>query len=315
WYSCMLGKKCSLAPLKEELRIQGVPKVTHTEFCQGRTMRWALAWSFYEDVQVPSPPSKKRKLEKPRKPITFTVLASTVEELATKAAALGWDAVEAIAVVRAWVEKILTDLKVQHKRVPCGKDEVSLFVTAIENSWIHLRRKKRETIRQLRELPRASEGPLQAMEEKKPVKSVSHNSDCENPKADDSETGFLAPDGDVCLAAGDELMEASATKEEHSKHVKEEETEAKQEEASLGKGSSNAKEEPCLSEEAGKVAVEKEQSPKETSRCFLFKCLVNVKKEGNDVLVEMHWVEGQNRDLMNQLSTYVRNQILRRVAS
>lgn len=24
WYSCMLGKKCSLAPLKEELRKQGV---------------------------------------------------------------------------------------------------------------------------------------------------------------------------------------------------------------------------------------------------------------------------------------------------
>ncbi|TNN44054.1 Methyltransferase-like protein 16 [Liparis tanakae] len=54
WYSCMLGKKCSLAPLKEELRKQGVPKVTHTEFCQGRTMRWALAWSFYDDVIVPS---------------------------------------------------------------------------------------------------------------------------------------------------------------------------------------------------------------------------------------------------------------------
>ncbi|GLD71737.1 RNA N6-adenosine-methyltransferase mettl16 [Lates japonicus] len=53
WYSCMLGKKCSLAPLKEELRKQGVPKVTHTEFCQGRTMRWALAWSFYDDVIVP----------------------------------------------------------------------------------------------------------------------------------------------------------------------------------------------------------------------------------------------------------------------
>lgn len=30
-----------------------VPKVTHTEFCQGRTMRWALAWSFYDDVPVP----------------------------------------------------------------------------------------------------------------------------------------------------------------------------------------------------------------------------------------------------------------------
>lgn len=28
---------------------------------------------------------------------------------------MGWDAVEAIAVVRAWVEKILTDLKVQYE--------------------------------------------------------------------------------------------------------------------------------------------------------------------------------------------------------
>lgn len=43
------------------------------------------------------------------------VLASTVKELSIKAAALGLDAVEAIAVVRAWVEKILTDLKVQYK--------------------------------------------------------------------------------------------------------------------------------------------------------------------------------------------------------
>lgn len=30
-----------------------VPKVAHTEFCQGRTMRWALAWSFCDDVIVP----------------------------------------------------------------------------------------------------------------------------------------------------------------------------------------------------------------------------------------------------------------------
>lgn len=30
-----------------------VPKVTHTEFCQGRTMRWALAWSFYDDMMAP----------------------------------------------------------------------------------------------------------------------------------------------------------------------------------------------------------------------------------------------------------------------
>ena len=33
--------------------VSQVPRVTQTEFCQGRTMRWALAWSFYDDVIVP----------------------------------------------------------------------------------------------------------------------------------------------------------------------------------------------------------------------------------------------------------------------
>lgn len=90
-----------------------------------------------------------------------------MKELSLKASSLGSEAVEGIVVVTAWIEKILTDLKVQHKRVPCGKEEVSLFLTAIENSWIHLRRKKRERVRQLREVPRAPEDVIQALEEKK----------------------------------------------------------------------------------------------------------------------------------------------------
>nr|6M1U_A Chain A, RNA N6-adenosine-methyltransferase METTL16,RNA N6-adenosine-methyltransferase METTL16 [Homo sapiens] len=153
------------------------------------------------------------------KPITFVVLASVMKELSLKASPLRSETAEGIVVVTTWIEKILTDLKVQHKRVPCGKEEVSLFLTAIENSWIHLRRKKRERVRQLREVPRAPEDVIQALEEKKGV--------------------------------------------------------------------------------AGQ---------------YLFKCLINVKKEVDDALVEMHWVEGQNRDLMNQLCTYIRNQIFRLVA-
>nr|XP_042708223.1 RNA N6-adenosine-methyltransferase METTL16 isoform X1 [Chrysemys picta bellii] len=316
WYSCMLGKKCSLAPLKEELRIQGVPKVTHTEFCQGRTMRWALAWSFYDDVRVPSPPSKRRKLEKPRKPITFIVLASTVKELSTKASAMGWDAVEGIAVVTKWIEKILTDLKVQHKYVPCGEDEVSLFLTAIENSWVHLRRKKRERVRQLRELPRASEDTLQAMEEEKSSQKDSNNPECEQNKTENFEMGSVMLDEDVSSAKNDRQREDSPAKEEINEELMEEEDiEAKQAETLIGEDSSDAKEEPDASEDAGNLTMEKGQSPKGTSGHFLFKCLINVKKEGDDALAEMHWVEGQNRDLMNQLCTYVRNQIFRLVAS
>lgn len=59
-----------------------------------------------------SPPSKRRKLEKPRKPITFVVLESVMKELTLKALPLGSETVEGIVVVTTWIEKILTDLKV-----------------------------------------------------------------------------------------------------------------------------------------------------------------------------------------------------------
>ncbi|XP_008994597.1 RNA N(6)-adenosine-methyltransferase METTL16 isoform X1 [Callithrix jacchus] len=304
WYSCMLGKKCSLAPLKEELRIQGVPKVTYTEFCQGRTMRWALAWSFYDDVTVPSPPSKRRKLEKPRKPITFVVLASVMKELSLKASSLGSEMGEGIVVVTTWIEKILTDLKVQHKRVPCGKEEVSLFLTAIENSWIHLRRKKRERVRQLREVPRAPEDVIQALEEKKSTPREPGNS---------QETVPCRP----ADAEGQGLSQESLSPEENPEPMEDERSEEKGEMEVLEscKGSSDGAQDQESSEQfSNPMAAKGRRLPGITGQ-YLFKCLINVKKEVDDALVEMHWVEGQNRDLMNQLCTYIRNQIFRLVAS
>lgn len=47
---------------------------------------------------------------------------------------------------------------------------------------------------------------------------------------------------------------------------------------------------------------------------FLFKCLLNVILEESDVVIEMHWVEGHNKDLMNQLCTYLKNTLLKSVA-
>ncbi|KAL1779806.1 methyltransferase 16 [Sigmodon hispidus] len=306
WYSCMLGKKCSLAPLKEELRIQGVPKVTFTEFCQGRTMRWALAWSFYDDVTVPSPPSKRRKLEKPRKPITFVVLESVMKELSLKALSLGSETLEGIVAVTTWIEKILTDLKVQHKRIPCGREEVSLFLTAIENSWIHLRRKKRERVRQLREVPRAPEGVILALEEtKSTTKELSASQDTA-PCSQESTLGGLAilegesaPVGGHCFS-----------QEETAEAVEDGRSEGKggMEIMESWKGSNNGAQD-------REAASEKGDCLDRAAGRYLFKCLINIKKEVDGALVEMHWVKGQNRDLMNQLCTYIRNQILRLVAS
>lgn len=47
---------------------------------------------------------------------------------------------------------------------------------------------------------------------------------------------------------------------------------------------------------------------------FLFKCLLNVILDEQDVMIEMHWVEGQNKDLMNQLCTYLKNTLLKSIA-
>ncbi|XP_048359756.1 RNA N6-adenosine-methyltransferase METTL16 [Sphaerodactylus townsendi] len=311
WYSCMLGKKCSLAPLKEELRVHGVSKVTHTEFCQGRTMRWALAWSFYENVKVPSPPSKKRKLEKARKPITFLVLASTMKELVTKASSAGLDASEGTKAVAAWIKKILSDLKVQHKSIPCGKDEVSLFLTALENSWIHLRRKKRERVRQLRELPRASVDFLLVPEEKEnPQKIASETIECEETEAGNTEGGSL----ELESLEGDSLSNSTPVKEGDSQAGTEESGHAGQPAVDVA-GSKESNDSKAKAFGLASQAAEIGQRSSLSNEWFLFKCVLNVKREGEDSLVEMHWVEGQNRDLMNQLCTYLKNQIFRLVAT
>ncbi|KAL6471149.1 hypothetical protein MHYP_G00197990 [Metynnis hypsauchen] len=302
WYSCMLGKKCSLAPLKEELRKQGVPKVTHTEFCQGRTMRWALAWSFYEDVTVPvcylvygthtsdsgsSPPCKKRKLEKAHKPLTFTVPEPTAAELHAQAPSIGSTHSAPSESVTAWVEKILTDLKVLHKRVPCSESELSLFLTAVENTWVHGRQKRREHGRQLRELPRAPPPTAHDPEpETDPAPGTPNTSNTQQAP----EGANLEPHSNGEETKGQQSSESG---KDVTMETPSTESPSQQEEEQGGSGP---------------------QGPPSPAQHFLFKCLVNVKSEDCDVVVEMHWVEGQNKDLMNQLCTCLKNSLFRQVA-
>ncbi|GAB2291971.1 hypothetical protein Dimus_026220 [Dionaea muscipula] len=52
WYTSMVAKKSNLKPLTLKLREVGVTVVKTTEFVQGKTCRWGLAWSFL-------PPARK----------------------------------------------------------------------------------------------------------------------------------------------------------------------------------------------------------------------------------------------------------------
>ena len=64
-FTVLLGHKSSLSPLKQELhKCRQVSSFVSTEFCQGKTMRWGLAWTFSPDLplkKVLGPKTKKEK--------------------------------------------------------------------------------------------------------------------------------------------------------------------------------------------------------------------------------------------------------------
>ncbi|XP_069004106.1 RNA N6-adenosine-methyltransferase mettl16 [Embiotoca jacksoni] len=315
WYSCMLGKKCSLAPLKEELRKQGVPKVTHTEFCQGRTMRWALAWSFYDDVIVPSPPSKKRKLEKARKPLSFTLAKAGLKELQAKASAAGCTGRGPVDSIGALLEKTLTDLRVLHKRVPCRRHEQSLFLTAVENTWIHGRQKKREQKRQLRELPRAprcagngSQPTGAPAAPGPPAPALNQPATATNSSGQDGNTENKTTSSHE--SGQEAARDISAEQREVLDAVTVEDVDMESSTCTEAGQETETKETAAA---ASELPSKRPLSPAAVQH-FLFKCLLSVMQEEGDVVVEMHWVEGQNKDLMNQLCTFLKNTLLKSVA-
>eukprot|EP00903_Cladosiphon_okamuranus_P020233 g18570.t1 len=63
WYTSMVGKKSNAKKLLRILREAGVKNTRTTEFFQGRTVRWGLAWSFTSEGmigdKVPDDPSVK----------------------------------------------------------------------------------------------------------------------------------------------------------------------------------------------------------------------------------------------------------------
>ena len=75
-FSSLIGHKRNVSVLKETLKsIPDVVASTVTELCQGRTMRWVLAWTYHPDIklELPTPRSEFKNQEKQGKPIIFDV--------------------------------------------------------------------------------------------------------------------------------------------------------------------------------------------------------------------------------------------------
>ncbi|GAX84031.1 hypothetical protein CEUSTIGMA_g11455.t1 [Chlamydomonas eustigma] len=78
WYTTMLGKKVTLKALRKELHARHVTAIRTTELVQGKTSRWAIAWSFEVDPNLANQPLPRalNPLDKPSPHITPKRLVS-----------------------------------------------------------------------------------------------------------------------------------------------------------------------------------------------------------------------------------------------
>lgn len=62
----MVGIKSNLKTLISKLKSTSATSITQTSFCQGRTTRWGLAWTYDKSITLPAVPVViKKTKEKP----------------------------------------------------------------------------------------------------------------------------------------------------------------------------------------------------------------------------------------------------------
>lgn len=138
-YSTMIGKKADLISLRRLLRSKDIKNMTWTEFCQGYTTRWGLAWSFLPQSIVnltTAPVIRKRgksivqSLKNYKASITFPV----EDKFSCKD-----DIISFLNTTAEELNVILQDVPVPED----SSDSWACQLTARERSWEHTRRKRR----------------------------------------------------------------------------------------------------------------------------------------------------------------------------
>nr|SVE83602.1 EOG090X04JL [Daphnia pulex] len=134
-FTTMLGHKSSLAPIILLLKEAGASSWSETEFCQGRTTRWGLAWTFCDDLTVPKLPQIRPKNNgKGPPPLNYVI---SDERWSNKGDL-------SVACVLMKILELLNSLKMEIRKIKDKKDKKAIEFVARENTWSNQRRKQRE---------------------------------------------------------------------------------------------------------------------------------------------------------------------------
>ncbi|XP_033119340.1 RNA N6-adenosine-methyltransferase mettl16-like [Anneissia japonica] len=142
WFTSMVGKKTSLPLLKQELHKHKISHFTTTEFCQGRTMRWGIAWTFHEEVDI-LPPAKRFKPSKEKPPLTIPVPPKYIEKvLSTHPKAKGQ--LNMVKFLTKEIKKCLRNLEITFIKSQNAAALTRYELTATKNTWSKQRQKRRQ---------------------------------------------------------------------------------------------------------------------------------------------------------------------------
>lgn len=134
-YTSMLGKKHSWVQLKHILKKYAeksqIMSFVSTEFCQGHTKRWGIAWTLLPDLNLREVPVTKAVKQKPPLVYYLPPLMKGMEYTMKSVA----DKIEAL---------IKNDLKLKSYEVKENKKRIEFRIKSNTNVWSHQRRRRRE---------------------------------------------------------------------------------------------------------------------------------------------------------------------------
>ncbi|XP_011256449.2 U6 small nuclear RNA (adenine-(43)-N(6))-methyltransferase isoform X1 [Camponotus floridanus] len=145
-YTTMIGRKTDLFSLKKLIRSKNIKNMTWTEFCQGYTTRWGLAWSFLPEniIDLSSAPVIRKSGKSIVQSLKKDYKTLITFPMNDKFACIN----DIINFLRTMAEEL--NIKLQDLSIPEDSlDDWSGRITAKERSWEHARRKRRLAQRQI----------------------------------------------------------------------------------------------------------------------------------------------------------------------
>nr|CAG4649257.1 EOG090X04JL [Scapholeberis mucronata]SVE93559.1 EOG090X04JL [Scapholeberis mucronata] len=134
-FTSMLGHKSSLTPLKIYLKEVGASSCCETEFRQGRTTRWGLAWTYFQTIALDAFQRNSTKPNsKSQPPLNLTITSSQWAD----------NGEFSIGNIMVKIASLLSSLKISLRKLKESKTRKAIEFTAKENTWSNQRRKRRE---------------------------------------------------------------------------------------------------------------------------------------------------------------------------